>query len=260
MKASATQIHTERLIQEWKAEEERPFIGWDFSYLDGRMLLEDPPWSYSNRARVLMRRASSVLDIGTGGGERLLAMRDSWPETVAVTEGYPPNVKLASERLKPLGVRVVNAHSDEVNAMSLEDGEFALVLNRHAAVHVDEIGRILVPGGKLLTRQVHGMWAHDLLAVFDARPQWPDAAPEKYLPRLQNAGFDIVDVREWSGTLAFTDVGAVVYYLKAVPWLVPGFSVDSHTDKLMTLQRQIDEQGQLAFWASNYLIEARKPD
>ena len=56
----------------WKAEEEIPFSGWDFSYLDGRMLLDQPPWSYTARAKELMGRASSVLDIATGGGERLL--------------------------------------------------------------------------------------------------------------------------------------------------------------------------------------------
>ena len=256
----ASTLNTARLIEEWKAEEGKPFIGWDFSYLDGRMLMEEPPWSYTDRARQLMRRASSVLDIGTGGGERLLSMRDSWPGIVAVTEGYPPNVNLACERLKPLGVRVVEADCDEVSPMPFQDGEFALVLNRHAALHVDEIARILVRGGRLLTRQVHGLWAHDLLEAFGARPQWPDATPEMYIPRLQTAGFDVINVLEWSGKLAFTDVGAVVYFLKAVPWLVPGFSVDGHADSLVALQKKIDAQGQLVYWASNYLIEARKQE
>ena len=31
-------MDSEVLIKEWKAEAERPIIGWDFSYLDGRML------------------------------------------------------------------------------------------------------------------------------------------------------------------------------------------------------------------------------
>ena len=84
----------EKLIEGWKAEEEKPFTGWDFSYLDGRMLLE--------------------------------------------------------------------------------------------------------------------------------QPQWPDATPQKYAPLMQAAGLSVVDVQEWSGRLVFTDVGAIVYYLKAVPWLVPG--------------------------------------
>ena len=40
----------ETLIANWKAEEQQPFIGWDFSYLDGRMLEGQAPWSYSTRA------------------------------------------------------------------------------------------------------------------------------------------------------------------------------------------------------------------
>lgn len=247
------------LTKLWQTEEEAPFVGWDFSYLDGRMLVEEPDWSYTARARQLMRKATSVLDIATGGGERLLSMRDSWPETVAVTEGYPPNLELARTRLEPLGVRVVEAENDEYTPIPFENGAFDLVLNRHGALYVDEIARMLVPGGRLLTRQVHGLWAQDLLAAFDARPQWPDAAPEKYVPWLREAGFEVVDVKEWAGKLAFTDVGAVVYYLRAVPWLVPGFSVATHTDHLMALQRELDAQGRLVYQASNYLIEAALP-
>ncbi len=243
----------------WKAEEKMPFTGWDFSYVDGRMLLDPPPWSYTSRAKKLMRRASSLLDIATGGGERLLEMQDSWPAKVVATEGYPPNIALASTRLEPLGARVVEADSDEISPMAFADGEFDLVINRHAALHLDEIGRILADGGTLLTRQVHGMWAHDLLAIFGAYPQWPDASPQKYVPWLRRVGLELLDLREWSGKLVFTDVGAVVYYLKAVPWLVPGFSVDTHLDGLNRLQLQLDAQGQLAFKAMNYLIEARKP-
>lgn len=251
--------HQTKLFEDWQAEEQEPFTGWDFSYLDGRMLLDQPPWSYSTRARELMRDATSCLDIATGGGERLLLMRDCWPEKVVVTEGYPPNSELTRRRLEPLGVRVVKLENDEYTPMPFEDREFALVLNRHAALYVDEIARILEPGGRLLTRQVHGLWAQDLLAAFDATPQWPDAAPEKYVPWLQTAGFNVVDVKDWSGRLVFTDVGAVVYYLKAVPWLVPGFSVASHTDQLMALQRTLEKQGELVYAARNYLIEAEKP-
>ncbi len=85
-------------------------------------------------------------------------------------------------------------------------------------------------------------------------------APQKYVPWLKRVGLELFDLREWSGKLLFTDVGAVVYYLKAVPWLVPGFSVDTHLDGLKALQRQLGAHGQLEFPAMNYLIEARKPE
>jgi hypothetical protein len=98
----------------------------------------------------------------------------------------------------------------------------------------------------------------DLLAAFDAKPQWPDATPEKYLPRLEAAGLEIINHQNWSGKLMFKDVGAIVYYLKAIPWLVPGFSVESHLEHLLKLQRSLDDGEALAFEARKYLIEARK--
>jgi SAM-dependent methyltransferase len=249
----------EDLIELWKCEEQEPFTGWDFSHLDGRMLEDQAPWSYSTRAAELMRQSSSLLDMGTGGGERLLKLKGHWPAKVIVTEDYPPNIKLATERLSPYGVIIQNVPLTDFDPMPFADGEFDLVLNRHSGLNSADVARILAPGGTFLTQQIHGLWAEDLIAAFDARPQWPDSTPDKYLPHLQAGGLKIVDLREWSGHLAFTDVGAIVYYLRAVPWLVQGFSVESHLKYLLQLQEQLENGKGLIFTARKYLIEAQKP-
>ena len=253
-------MNQQELIDLWGLEEQQPFIGWDFSYLDGRMLEEQPDWSYSARAAALMRESASVLDLDTGGGERFLELRQAWPPKVVATEHYPPNFKLATDRLAPFGAQVMDVALSDFGPMSFADGEFDLVLNRHAPFNPDEVARLLAAGGTFLTQQVHGLWAADLLAAFDARPQWPDAIPEKYITRLQTAGLDITDQQNWSGALTFTDVGALVYYLKAVPWLVPGFSVESHLSYLLRLQKQLEQGRSLKFTARKYLIEAYKPE
>jgi SAM-dependent methyltransferase len=247
-----------KLIETWKREQLEPFTGWDFSHLDGRMLEEQAPWSYSTRAAELLGQASSVLDMGTGGGERFLKLRRHWPGKVVATEEYPPNFKLATERLAPLGVHVFDVRLTDDDPMPFADGEFDLVLNRHSGLNASEVARILAPGGTFLTQQVHGMWAYDLLAVFNAKPQWPDATLQKYAPQLEASGLTILDARDWSGRFSFTDVGAIVYYLKAVPWLVPGFSVETHLQNLLTLQRRFENGGQLAFSIRKYLLEAHK--
>jgi len=120
------------------------------------------------------------------------------------------------------------------------------------------VARILSPGGTFLTQQIHGLWAHDLLAAFDAEPQWTEAVPETNVPRLRAAGLDIVDAQDWSGKFSFSDVGAIVYYLRAVPWLVPGFSVETHLEYLLALQRRIESGEGLEYVARKYLIEAHK--
>jgi SAM-dependent methyltransferase len=246
------------LLESWKHEEHQPFSGWDFSHLDGRMIEEQAPWSYASRAIELMRSASAVIDLGTGGGERLLELREYWPAKVVATEDHPPNLRLATERLTPSGAQVVEVRLTYDDPMPFDDAEFDLVLSRHAAFNANEVARVLAPGGTFLTQQIHGLWAHDLLALFGAQPQWPEATLENRLLQLVSAGLTIVDTREWSGRLSFMDVGAIVYYLKAVPWLVPGFSVETHSKPLLSLQRRLEGGDGLSFAAGKYLIEARK--
>jgi len=247
------------LIAAWRAEERAPFSGWDFSHLAGRMIEEQPPWSYIARARELLRGAKAALDIGTGGGERLLEMRPDWPRLMVAAEEYPPNVLISARRLAAEGGHVVAAPANEVEPLPFVDGAFDCVLNRHSAIHVPEIARVLTPGGVFFTQQVHGLWAEDLLAEFGARPQWPDATPQRYVPALEAAGLEVTHVQEWRGRLRFTDVGALVYYLKAVSWSVVGFSVDAHLQTLLRLQSRLDRGEELAFTARSYIMEAAKP-
>lgn len=245
------------LIDTWLREERQPFIGWDFSYLDGRMTEGQVPWSYLDRAAELMRQSSSVIDLETGGGEKLLNLREHWPPKVVATEDYLPNFELAAQRLSPLGVKIVKAPVSTIHPMPFADLEFDLVLNRHAAFNSGDVARVLAGGGTFLTQQVHGMSAWDLQAVFDAEPQWPDSTPEKYVPLLEEADLNIVNIQEWEGNLSFTDVGAIVYYLKAAAWLVPGFEVETHLRPLFALQDRLDVGKGLDFYSAKYLIEAR---
>lgn len=246
------------LLTAWQQEEQAPFQGWDFSHLAGRMLEDQPPWSYEERAAALMGAAASVLDLGTGGGERLLALRAHWPPRVAATEGYTPNLALAAERLASYGVEVQRAESDESTQLPFAAASFDLVLSRHSSFNAGEVTRVLTPGGVFYTQQVHGLWAADLLAAFGAAPQWPYATPAYFAEKLTGAGLILEEQQAWQGELRFTDVGAIVYYLKAVPWLVEGFSVATHQEALFTLQEQLEAGRPLVFTARLYTLQASK--
>ena len=76
---------------------------------------------------------------------------------------------------------------------------------------------------------------------------------------LVRAGLDIELERSWWGTISFLDVGALVYYLKAIPWEVPDFSVERFKPELLGLQRRLDETGPLRFDEGRFVIRARKP-
>lgn len=65
------------------------------------------------------------------------------------------------------------------------------------------------------------------MAVFGTSPQWPSETLANCVAWVKDAGLTIITAEDWTGRFTFTDVGAIVYYLKAVLWLVPGFSSSS---------------------------------
>src|SRR3990167_7953091 len=93
----------EKLLRE---AEETPIGGWDFTRLGDRISKKSRPWDFKKIVEDHARQAEDLLDMGTGGGERLaeLAYR---PNRTVSTEGWAPNVEIAGARLRPLGVTVV---------------------------------------------------------------------------------------------------------------------------------------------------------
>lgn len=74
------------------------------------------------------------------------------------------------------------------------------------------------------------------------------------------AGLGVVDLQFARLRMEFFDIGAVVYFLRKVIWIVPGFTVDGCRDRLRDLDRRIREDGVFVAHSTRFLIEARKPD
>ena len=68
-----------------------------------------------------------------------------------------------------------------------------------------------------------------------------------------------MDWQDWTGEIRYMDVGAIVYYLHTVPWMVRGFSVDTHLEHLLKLQAQLEAEGSLVFANKMFMIEAKLP-
>ena len=72
------------------------------------------------------------------------------------------------------------------------------------------------------------------------------------------AGLQVVDLRQETLRAVFYDVGSVVYFLRKVPWTVPGFSVDAYRSRLAVLHEQIEREGAFIAHSRRFLIEAKK--
>jgi SAM-dependent methyltransferase len=183
----------ERLIRQ---ANEIPFEGWNFGIFRGRFVEAEPSWEFSELLRTHMRRSSSMLDLGTGGGEFHSSLAPLPPETVA-TEAYAPNVPIARRRLAPLGVRVFDTTESGDEPLPFADGTFDLVVSRHESYAPSEVRRVLASGGTFVTQQVGGRDLEELNHVLGGAPntyhQWNLLAVTE---ELERAGFEVLDGRE----------------------------------------------------------------
>ncbi|MFX0167860.1 MAG: class I SAM-dependent methyltransferase [Candidatus Hodarchaeota archaeon] len=247
------------LFQLFLKEAIPPFSGWDFSYLSqtGRWQSEPLPWSYASTIIPYIRRAKALLDMGTGGGEFLSFLHPFPPHTCA-TESYPPNIPKARTKLKPLGIDVFAFEND--TKLPFHDEEFDLIVNRHESYNVNEVFRLLKPSGFFITQQVgeqNDIKINRLLgtkAKDDITPWNADYAAEE----LQNAQFAIIKTMEAFPSLRFYDIGAIVYYLKAIPWVVSDFSVEKYHQALFKLHVRIQEEGFIDIREHRFLLVSKK--
>ncbi|MFI0258998.1 class I SAM-dependent methyltransferase [Streptomyces sp. NPDC017056] len=251
---------TPRTFDDLVAEAESVSVdGWDFSWLDGRANEQRPSWGYQRSLGDRLARASAALDIQTGGGE-VLAGAGPLPPVMAATESWPPNVAKATRLLHPLGAVVV-ADPDEP-PLPFADGAFDLVTSRHpATVWWAEIARVLRPGGTYFAQHVGPASVFELVEYF-LGPQ-PEEVRRKRHPddesrAAEAAGLEVVDLRAESLRTEFSDVGAVIYFLRKVIWMVPGFTVDRYRDRLRELDAKIRAEGPFVAHSTRFLIEARK--
>lgn len=237
-----------------------PVEGWDFSWLEGRATEQRPSWGYQRLLGERLARASAALDVQTGGGEVLAGVPKLPPLTVA-TESWPPNVARATRLLHPRGAVVV-ADPDEP-PLPFADEAFDLVTSRHpVTVWWAEIARVLRPGGAYFSQQVGPASVFELVEYF-LGPQ-PDEVrrtrhPDDARRAAEEAGLDVVDLRSESLRTEFFDIGAVVYFLRKVVWMVPGFTVEQYRDRLRELHGRIEREGPFVAQTTRFLIEARKP-
>ena len=253
-------MKTEELRKLWKAEEAIAHIkGWDFSHIEGRYTSEDSlPWDY--RAAILehLRPEMQILDIDTGGGEFLLSLKHPHRNTAAM-ENYPPNVTLCAETLLPLGIDFRPGSGN--GPMPFGDGRFDLVINRHGDFNAEEIFRVLKPGGSFITQQVGADNDRELVRLLCG--DLPPAFPEQHLSlteeKFRRAGFTILRGLEAFTPIRFYDVGALVWFARIIQWEYPGFSVDTHFDRLLEAQHILEEKGVIEGLTHRFFLIAQKP-
>jgi len=234
------------------------FRGWDFSYLSYSERMKEFPlsWNYYNEVLSYYEGAESLLDMGTGGGE-FLSKLPNLPKYTCATEGYEPNIDIAQNRLKSLGIKVYPLKED--SRLPFEDSEFDIIINRHESFSPKEVKRILKNKGYFITQQVGGLNDYEINFLLGAeRPEFCQWNLNKACNELLDYDFKIIKQREGITKSRFYDIGALIYYLKAIPWQIPDFSIDKYYDRLLYIHDFMEEQGFLDVTCHRFFIVAKK--
>ncbi|MFW9825545.1 MAG: class I SAM-dependent methyltransferase [Candidatus Thorarchaeota archaeon] len=242
------------------SEAKHSFSGWDFSYMENRIENAPLTWSYLSKILRPVRSSSSLLDMGTGGGE-FLSILVPLPQHTCATEAYKPNVSIAKKKLEPLGVKVFYLEDEE--KLPFKNNEFDLIINRHEYYNVKEVYRILNKNGIFITQQVGDQNDNKLRLILTGIERLEDNVEwnlNHAKEELERVGFRIEEGHENITYTRIFDVGAIAFYLTVIPWELPDFSVKKYYQKLVEINEKIKEKGYIDLDMNNhrFFIKAKK--
>jgi SAM-dependent methyltransferase len=204
--------------------------------------------------------SSTLLEVQAGVG-RMIGSLPALPRLAVATEGFPPSVAVAAPLLRARGAALV-VTSQARPGLPFAGGSFELVISRHPIEPWwDEIARVLRRGGEYLAQHVGPDSLRSLSEfLMGPLPEESKRAPAVERRAAEDAGLVVQTLDVERPRTAFRDVGAVVYFLRVVPWIVPDFDVGRYRPRLLDLHRLIEREGAFEATASRMLIEAVKSE
>ena len=166
---------------------------WDFSQI--RYKTENlVDWNFYEKIKENTNEKSLCLDLGTGGGEKVL---EYYPEVgmVIATDFSKEMIKTAKENAKKyLNKRVKFTQMDNLK-IEFPDESFDLISARHTIINAKQIYEKLVPGGIVVIRGVDKNDCLELKKIFGRGQAYNDeiAISEKDYLDLKDVGFKEIE-------------------------------------------------------------------
>jgi SAM-dependent methyltransferase len=179
--------------------------GWDFSGMN--VLVQPVPWDYHDVVRCYLRSSDAVLDVGTGGGERLRDLAGSFGYGLGI-DIDPEMVHVANENSAAgnLAFRVGSERLESVPE------KFDVIINRHAPFDLNAVAVHLKPGGYFITQQVGERNMACVKAALGQPPDPPPVQPQA----IAASGLRPLAFMEYDVEYVVRDIESLVFWLNAL--------------------------------------------
>lgn len=167
---------------------------WDFSMIQ---CIEEnlTNWDLYEILKSNTDSNSRILDLGTGGGEKVLKYFPDCQEILA-TDFSKEMINTANENLKVSGRENITFRQMNNLKMDTPDNYFDVVVARHTCTDATQIYQTLKPGGKLLVRGVDKLDCWSLKLLFGYGQAFKDEKPISVIDyeNIINAGFKHIEL------------------------------------------------------------------
>jgi SAM-dependent methyltransferase len=236
---------------------------WGAGFLAGRYRPGKTSWTWAGLVdRQLGERRGGpevLLDLGTGEGG-VLAGLPGLPALTVATEEWEATVPAAARTLAPCGIHLVVCGGSQDNTstdgprrtgLPFKDSSYDVVLARHEAFDPAEVRRIVKPGGRFVTQQVGSDETASVRALLDlgTEPEGWDLA--EAIRQTEAGGLRLTGSGEERPPSTFTDIAALIGYLRSIPWSVPELDRTAMHATFAKLHQRSDVQAVThRFWLS----------
>ena len=206
MKTTYTQAELDEL-----AAAVQPRNGWDFSRM--HTVRQPVPWDYADEVKRYLNPSDTVLDIGTGGGERFTQLADSFKQGLG-TDIDPVMVETAQQKCQAKNVTFA------VSSDKLEDitDMFDVMLNRHSPFTMNAVKSHLKADGYFITQQVGERNMANVKAALGQAIA--DLVVSK--DNITSAGLKLLAFMEYDVEYVVKDIESLIFWLNALDMLHAG--------------------------------------
>ena len=166
---------------------------WDFSQIKCQTE-NSTDWDFYEKIKENTNEKSLCLDLGTGGGERVLK---DYPEVgmIIATDFSNEMIKTAKENVKEYPKKRVKFTKMNNLEMNFPKETFDLISARHTIINAKQIYDCLVPGGTIVIRGVDQKDCWEIKKIFGRGQAYRDEIPisQKDYLDLKEAGFKNIE-------------------------------------------------------------------